>query len=38
MEQVIDQAVADYLSQLEQSQEEFLKDVEELKNEVLYSE
>tara|TARA_R100000458_G_C8253345_1_gene229852 strand:- start:48 stop:818 length:771 start_codon:yes stop_codon:yes gene_type:complete len=38
MEQIIDQAVADYLSQLEQSQEEFLKDVEELQNEGLSTE
>jgi hypothetical protein len=35
MEQIIDQAVADYLSQLEQSQEEFLKDIEELQEEGL---
>ena len=38
MEQIIDQAVADYLSQLEQSQEEFYKDVEELQDEGLSKE
>ena len=38
MEQIIDQAVADYLSQLELSQEEFYKDVEELQNEGLSTE
>ena len=38
MEQIIDQAVADYLSQLELSQEEFYKDVEELQDEGLSKE
>jgi len=38
VEQIIDQAVADYLSQLEQSQEEFYKDVEELQQEGLSKE
>lgn len=38
MEQIIDQAVADYIAQLEESQEEFYKDVEELQEEGLSTE
>ena len=38
MEQIIDQAVADYIAQLEQSQEEFVNDVEELQNDGVSTE
>lgn len=38
MEQIIDQAVNDFQTQLEESQEEFVRDIEELENQGLSSE
>tara|TARA_Y100001973_G_scaffold55062_1_gene81348 strand:+ start:775 stop:1557 length:783 start_codon:yes stop_codon:yes gene_type:complete len=38
MDQIIDGAVSDYLNQLEESKEEFIKDIEELQNQGLSTE